>query len=487
MAADENILKLGDAILAHLLTQMAPKDLDIYRRISMATILTSPQVRNRTLKFAPQKNFGMPELAGMSNAFAGFSKHLSVKNVLRHPSVRSMLARDQIIAELHSETASRSLAFLLPRELLRLIATKIEKDEQAISQLWHMSRSREFQAMAVSILHAAGFKWTPDTEGEHSKLPLNLSAGFLDGIDFTKANLRSARFLGTDLSQARFTGGVLAFADFTDANLRRANLHRVSMESVIAIDANFSRADLSGVQAPLANFDRANLSDANLESAVLQGAFLSNANLDRARLMRSDLSKTNFRKASFAQADFTAAKLDGAILSDLCLRGATFTGASFAKADLNHSDLEFMELPAANFSEANLTGAYLTGTFIPKGNFSGANLKAAGLAEIHWERADLRNADLRGVSFHMGSSRSGHVNSTIACEGSRTGFYTDDYYDQSFKAPEQIRKANLRGADLRGANIRGVDFYLVDLREALYDLQHEEHLRRCGAILETRV
>ena len=77
-----------------------------------------------------------------------------------------------------------------------------------------------------------------------------------------------------------------------------------------------------------------------------------------------------------------------------------------------------------------------------------------------------RGADLRGASFHMGSSRSGLVDSTIASLGTRTGFYTDDYNEQDFKSPEEIRKANLRGADLRGAKIDGVDFYLVDLRDA---------------------
>jgi uncharacterized protein YjbI with pentapeptide repeats len=124
---------------------------------------------------------------------------------------------------------------------------------------------------------------------------------------------------------------------------------------------------------------------------------------------------------------------------------------------------------------------------MPRASFHGAKLVNAGLADVDWEQADLRDADLRGASFHMGSSRSGLVNSTIAGFGSRTGFYTDDYNEQDFKSPEEIRKANLRGADLRGANIEGVDFYLDDLRDARYDAGQERHFRSCGAILESRV
>ena len=86
----------------------------------------------------------------------------------------------------------------------------------------------------------------------------------------------------------------------------------------------------------------------------------------------------------------------------------------------------------------------------------------------------------------MGSSRSGLVDSTIASEGSRTGFYTDEYTEQDFKSPEEIRKANLCGADLRDALIDGVDFYLVDLRGARYDASQAAHFRQCGAILEDR-
>lgn len=145
-----------------------------------------------------------------------------------------------------------------------------------------------------------------------------------------------------------------------------------------------------------------------------------------------------------------------------------------------------MRLRGARFDHAHLEQAFLTASVMPRACFRDAKLNDVKVADVDWEGADLRGADLSGAIFHMGSSRSGLVDSFLASEGTRTGFYTDDYDEQNFKAPEQIRKANLRGADLRGANVLGTDFYLVDLREALYDDAQEAHFRRCRAILKTK-
>jgi hypothetical protein len=84
----------------------------------------------------------------------------------------------------------------------------------------------------------------------------------------------------------------------------------------------------------------------------------------------------------------------------------------------------------------------------------------------------------------MGSSRSGLVDSPLASEGTRTGFYTDEYKEQHYRDPEAVRKVNLCGADLRGAKVKTVDFYLVDLRGAIYDEHQRRHFERCGAILD---
>lgn len=489
MANDETVTKFSEALLNFLNSKLSAADMATARVGCLAALLYEPEVLKRTVRFRTKEKLGRLGLdpRDLEKLKRADRDRFAVR-ILRHPSIKMLLAREKIVDDLRQANCCDYLAYRLTRAMVGLIAAVVSNDDQAASRLRQLAHITELQPIAGSILHAAGTGWVPDYKsGLVVNGSVDLSAGFFDGADFRGLELTSAVFSAADLSHSNFEGGALNFCKFDYANLRRANLRRALMESADAKAANFSCADLSHAKASRCNFERANLSGAVLEAAVLQGARFFCARLDGAQLMRADLSRTNLTQADFANADFAGAKFNGAFLSDLCLRGANFKGASFVEADLNHSDLEFMELPGADFSKANLTGAYLTGTFIPKGNFNGANLKAAGLAEIEWERADLRGADLRGSTFHMGSSRSGHVNSTIACEGSRTGFYTDDYYEQSFKAPEQIRKANLRGADLRGANIDGVDFYLVDLREAQYDIQHEEHLRRCGAILETRV
>ena len=181
---------------------------------------------------------------------------------------------------------------------------------------------------------------------------------------------------------------------------------------------------------------------------VLMHLFVD-ADLSDTRLSGASLVGADLRSAKLEGADFSEADLSGAILKGLTLSGAQFTSTRFTGADLTRCNLEGMVLPGAVFADAELRDALLTGSHMPGADFRGARLRAAGLAEVEWEGVDLRGADLREAAFHLGSSRSGLVGSPIACEGSRTGFYTDDWSEQDFKSPEEIRKANLCGADLR--------------------------------------
>jgi uncharacterized protein YjbI with pentapeptide repeats len=400
--------------------------------------------------------------------------------VLRHPAAQVLLAADRVAADLASEADCDFLAVRLPRELVSAAAGILDAPG-ALDRLHRFLAGPPWShAMAASLLHATGRGWVPPA----GQVPV-LEGAYLDGavwpgVQLPGVHLSAADLSGADLRRADLTGAVLLAAQLSHALLNEAVLREIDAGA-----ANLSGADLSSALAERAQFDAATLESACLEDAVLRGASFQGTDLREAVLVAADLTGARLEAARIGEADFTAACLRGAVLRGLPLRDAAFLGAEFEEADLSGCDLELMDLPGANFRRANLTGALLTGSHMPGASFEGADLREAGLAEVDWEGADLRSADLRGASFHLGSSRSGLIFSPIACEGSRTGFYTDDLEEQYYKPPEEVRKANLCGADLRGARLEGADFYLVDLRQARYDAEQDMYLRRCGAILRS--
>ncbi len=422
---------------------------------------------------------------------------------LRCPMAQVLLAAERIAADLHGDGACDYLAHPLSRDLVKTTAILCAGDMQALEHLHRLLDGPPWShAMAASVLHALDVGWAP----EPGEVPC-LTGAYLDraqwpAVQLVNQNLTGTDFTKADLPQANLTAALLTGANFTEANLRAAVLSGARAEGAVfqgtclrrtlldkwrAPNANLSHADLSQAIGHGADFRNATLAHADLSGAVFPGATFAGADLTKAVFTDAMLGGANLQAASITGADFAGADLEQARLDGLRLREARWDGACFRRAGLGKADLEYLILPGADFAQANLSGALLTGAAMPDADFRGANLQGAGLADVDWERAHLRGADLSGATFHMGSSRSGLVGSPIACEGSRTGFYTDEYDEQGYKAPEDIRKANLCGADLRGAKLDGVDFYLVDLRGAVYDPEQAEHLRRSGAILEAHV
>ena len=403
--------------------------------------------------------------------------------LIRHRPVQLLLAADHLAHVVNHGAEYDALTIPLPRDLVVEAASRIAEDSETVFRLRALitHSDRRIHPMVASITHALQIGWTPELPiprlagaylARASWDQINLRGADLQGADLASANLFRSRLDQADLENARLSGAQMALCSLKGADLDGADLSRAVLTAIRAEDASFQAARAIG----------ANLSRAKLERANLAGVDLTDARLEMARLSEADLRMAKLEGANFSRADLSRANMQGLKLVD-----ANFARTSFQGANLTMCDLEGMHLPNANFADAILRGALLTGSHMPNANFRGANLRAAGLAEIDWGGADLRGADLRQAAFHLGSSRSGLVGSTIACEGSRTGFYTDDFDEQDFKSPEEIRKANLRGADLRGAKIEGVDFYLVDLRGARLDRAHIPGLRGCGAILDTRV
>jgi uncharacterized protein YjbI with pentapeptide repeats/energy-coupling factor transporter ATP-binding protein EcfA2 len=481
-ARDETIIKFSFAIEQWIMDRLDVSQIRQAQRACLVSVLTEPNTIQRTAKLLRREK--VPETGLDTEASKILEKSGCDKQVLRllkHMQVQYLFARNHILADINAQENCPYLYVRMPRGFVRLLGSALASDDRAAAHLKTLCAKSLLQAMASSILHFAGRNWEVPPG-----VSIELAGAYLNHAIWPGVNLRNAQLAEIDLSFSDLSGAHLASANLAGANFRRAILKEANLEGAMLPQANFSAADLRGANGSRANFSGVNLENADLTDGNFKNARFCDARMIRAKFTGADMAGADLQYAKMTEADFADCDLSGADLTRQVMRLANFRGAKFKRAQMFKCDLEYMELPGADFQEAVLANSNLTGSFIPAGNFGSATLCNAGLAEIQWERADLRGANMTGVTFHMGSTRAGMIFSPIASEGSRTGFYTDDYYDQGFKAPEAIRKANLRGADLRGAKIEGVDFYLVDLRDARYDEKQHELLRQSGAILESR-
>lgn len=339
---------------------------------------------------------------------------------------------------------------------------------------------------AASLLHLHGPTALAELaralaeRGQH--LP-RLTGAALEGLEAPGAPLHAAKLDEAHLAHAHLDG-----ADLTAARLNRTDLRGASLRGARLTGASARMAELGGADLRAACLDgallhAARLSGARLEAASLRRTQCDGSDLRGALLDRADLGEANLRGALLAEASLVETNLEGAILDGVDLRTARLETTRLARASLAGCNGEGLTLAAPDLSAADLRRALLTGSRFTHAGLHAARLEGAGLAQIEWEDADLREADLSHASFHLGSSRSGLVPSAPASWGTRTGFYSEELRDQSYRSPEELRKANLRRADLRGAKILDTDFYLVDLRGARCTPEQERHLRACGAIL----
>jgi uncharacterized protein YjbI with pentapeptide repeats len=221
-----------------------------------------------------------------------------------------------------------------------------------------------------------------------AKAPDLRSARFIE-TNLSKANLMGADLKGADLSGADLSGADLSGANLGEINLEEANvtpaqMDRMGVSSLGTVPLRMG-TDLTGANLRMASLTGANLSGASLSGADLSWAYGREANLGRAKLSKAQLSR-----AQLSGANLMGATLIEADLSWAELRGANLSGAILAYASLNGADLS-----GANLSEATLYRAILYGA-----NLSKADLRKANLGVAILVNADLRASDLTGCRIH---------------------------------------------------------------------------------------
>lgn len=463
-------------VLDTLAADPAIPDVPAALRRCLASVLSDPKMAAGALCLAALRN---PDLGNASRVSRPLEPR--VRRLVAFRPVQVALASELIVRDLCDGVNPTELEGILPLDLILETARLAAHWPAALDRLAALvaSNKRRVHPMAASVLLAARPDWRP---APGAKVP-TLTGAYVSGAHWAGVDLHGAEILGAHLDGAELDQADLRDARATSATLRKAKLRAALLTGLSAADCDLAGADLSSANAASADLVNADLHGADLRAAHLKKADLSGADLSAANLAGACFVKSRLDAVKLKGADLSGADLTGVVLKHLDLTDVSLAGANFHHARISDCDMEGIAVPGGNFHGAKLAGCYLTGSSMPGANFRDADLRNTGLADVDWEEVDLRDADLRGASFHLGSTRSGLVGSAVPCEGSKTGFYTDDFQDREFKDPEDIRKANLCGADLRGARVAGVDFYLVDLRRARYTEAQAEHFRRCGAIM----
>ena len=408
---------------------------------------------------------------------------------VRWPPVRSYRVAREVVRSLAGPTRGDELLDLKSPEEFHAAAMLVRRQTNALAALVRTlddadaTRASRASCLANRIDPCAVGEWLERHRDGSGRVP-GLARHSLAGAD-----LRGRVMYLIDAERV-----CLSNADLSDADLRVANLRWSDLSHAKCTGAKFDQskapcvnlrgADLSGAQIDGASWPDAVLVGATLRGTRMSGVELSRACFDDAMLVDANLSHSMLVDASFVDAVLHDVNFDNAWLSRVDFSRARSVRGCFECANLARANLQGLRIPNGNFARAKLSGALLTGSWMPDANFERSDLTSTGLADIQWPGADLFRADLRGASFHFGSSRSGLVFHGPPMEGSRTGFYTDEFLQRRHQPPEQVRRANLVGANLLGANVTGVDFYLVDLRGARYYEVQRQHFRRCGAILD---
>jgi len=223
----------------------------------------------------------------------------------------------------------------------------------------------------------------------------DFTAAVLDDADLTAASLPWARFPGASLGAATLAGLELANADFGGSQGGRVDFTGSTLVGAIFAGASLPRAVFTRARLANADFSNASLPSATLESVVAIGANFTAATLTNIRAGGgADFSRATFTRATAAGGVWKAGRFDGATFA-----GATLVRGLFEDASLREADLDRCDLTKASFEDADLRGAVLTNANLLRVNFAGAMLADARLDGSNLYEAEFRDAVLAGATW----------------------------------------------------------------------------------------
>ena len=270
---------------------------------------------------------------------------------------------------------------------------------------------------------------------------VNLSGSNLEKCNFNKALLEGADLCGCHghyavFSSAQLSGALLSDADFSMGTFKGTLLERANLIRCILY-----RSNLQGVMAMNADFTLADLRQCCMKDCILNNAVLIQADLQQAHGEKASFWGVNGREVNLTKAELPNARFGPAQLQNACLREADLFRISFMEADLSE----------AVFELANLDEAFINQTDLSKANLHNAELKRGQLI-----RSNLTGACLRGANLMQSALIKTRF---IAADLSESCLFNAD-----------IRKITLGNTDLEKINIKKT--ILAGKMQGLQEVNH---------------
>ncbi|WP_338847062.1 DUF2169 domain-containing protein [Massilia sp. W12] len=181
---------------------------------------------------------------------------------------------------------------------------------------------------------------------------IQLQAAVLDAAQVSRATLAQAQAAGSSWRGALMEQTILQHADLSGAQCQQARLHKTVLVQAQLQNSNWQEALWLKVQgAGFADWSGANLSGVQARECGLREARFINADMRGAAMLRCD----------FGMAALNGAQLDGGIFSGSIfmhanLRAASALGADFYQCQCRKADFSQAQLQGASFAACEMSG-----------------------------------------------------------------------------------------------------------------------------------
>lgn len=306
----------------------------------------------------------------------------------------------------------------------------------------------------LSNIDFTGF-YLSDIKFNNSNLQNSIFSTSSYQLNFTDANLDSAKFIGGKLNNDRLPECMRCV--FENANLKNADLSH----------GNFNYLNMKG-----ANFSNTNLSNSDLTTSRLQNAKFINSNIKNTKFHWSKLEGANFEKNNVKNVMFMLSDIPDDERIKLQMMGGITSGKDLENAVKSGQDLSGFDFGG------KYGGGIYSGLNLQNGNFAnsnsglepqfiGTNLKNANLEKTiqnspDYTNADLSYANLRGTRITGATSR--FVNTNLKGADLTEAYISGDFTGANFEGAILNKttfgfRSNLTNSDFSNANVMDITIH----------------------------